>query len=126
IPIETREPSPFSHQLLNAQPYAFLDDAPLEELRTRAVTTPRSLALEEVKDLSKLDPSAIAQVSDEAWPLVRDADELHDALMNLVVLPKEEGREWSKYFDELVRKGRAGEVTVTDTEKTRSTFWITA
>ncbi|HEY2411403.1 MAG TPA: DEAD/DEAH box helicase [Pirellulaceae bacterium] len=111
-PIDTREPSPFSHQLLNAQPYAFLDDAPLEERRTRAITTRRSLAIEEVKDLSKLDPLAIAQVAEEAWPLVRDADELHDALMSFVVLPKDEGREWAEYFDQLVRAGRAAVVHV--------------
>jgi ATP-dependent Lhr-like helicase len=122
FPIETREPSPFSHQLLNAQPYAFLDDAPLEERRTRAVTTRRSLALEEVQNLSKLDPSAIAQVADEAWPLVRDADELHDALMSFVVLPEEEGREWSEYFDQLGRAGRAAVVTLTIGRR----FWIAA
>jgi ATP-dependent Lhr-like helicase len=107
IPIDTREPSPFSHELLNAQPYAFLDDAPLEERRTRAVTTRRSLDLDEVKDLARLDPSAISQVADEAWPIVRDADELHDALMNFVVLPEDEARDWHDYFDQLVRAGRA-------------------
>jgi ATP-dependent Lhr-like helicase len=112
FPIETREPSPFSHQLLNAQPYAFLDDAPLEERRTRAVSTRRSLAIEEVQDLSKLDPAAITQVADEAWPVVRDADELHDALMSFVVLPEEEGRQWSDYFGQLSRAGRAAVVTV--------------
>jgi ATP-dependent helicase Lhr and Lhr-like helicase len=122
IPIETREPSPFSHQLLNAQPYAFLDDAPLEERRTRAVTTRRSLALEEVKDLSQLDPAAIAQVADEAWPLVRDADELHDALMSFVVLPEEEGRQWSEYFDQLGRAGRSAVVTL----ESGTRFWIAA
>jgi ATP-dependent Lhr-like helicase len=122
FPIDTREPSPFSHQLLNANPYAFLDDAPLEERRTRAVTTRRSLAIEEVQDLSKLDPSAIAQVAEEAWPLVRDADELHDALMSFVVLPEDEGREWSGYFDQLGRGGRAAVVTLPD----GSRLWIAA
>ncbi len=124
--IDTREPSPFSHQLLNANPYAFLDDAPLEERRTRAITTRRSLSIEEVKDLSKLDPLAIDQVADEAWPLVRDADELHDALMSFVVLPAAESREWSKYFDQLVRAGRAGEVIVNPLEQAGTTFWIAA
>src|SRR4029078_7257619 len=112
----------FSHQLLNAQPYAFLDDAPLEERRTRAITTRRSLAIEEVKDLSKLDPSAIAQVSDEAWPLVRDADELHDALMDLVVLPEAEGAEGVDYFAELGRAGRCAMLTLSDGAR----FWIAA
>ena len=77
---DTREPSPFSHELLNANPYAFLDDAPLEERRTRAVTCARGLSIESASDLGRLDPEAIAQVRAEAWPLVRDADELHDAL----------------------------------------------
>jgi len=122
VPVETREPSPFSHQLLNANPYAFLDGAPLEERRTRAVTTRRSLALDEVKDLAKLDPAAIAQVADEAWPLVRDADELHDALMNFVVLPEEEGSEWSEPFGQLVRAGRAAVVTTAANGR----FWIAA
>jgi ATP-dependent Lhr-like helicase len=112
VPIETREPSPFSHQLLNANPYAFLDDAPLEERRTRAVNTRRSLAIDEVKDLAKLDPLAIAQVAEEAWPVVRDADELHDALMNFVVLPEEEGSAWSEWFGQLTRAGRAAVVRV--------------
>ena len=122
IPVETREPSPFSHQLLNANPYAFLDGAPLEERRTRAVTTRRSLALDEVKDLARLDPSAIAQVADEAWPLVRDADELHDALMNFVALPAEEGRDWPDDFTQLVRAGRAAAVSLQSGGK----FWIAA
>ncbi|HZN34327.1 MAG TPA: DEAD/DEAH box helicase, partial [Pirellulaceae bacterium] len=122
IPVETREPSPFSHQLLNANPYAFLDGAPLEERRTRAVTTRRSLAIEDVRDLAKLDPAAIAQVAAEAWPLVRDADELHDALMNFVVLPENEGREWGGYFEQLVRAGRAAVATIAGGAR----FWIAA
>ncbi len=122
IPVETREPSPFSHQLLNANPYAFLDGAPLEERRTRAVTTRRSLAIEDVRDLAKLDPTAIEQVAAEAWPLVRDADELHDALLNFVVLPQAEGREWTGYFEQLVRAGRAATVTLAGGER----FWIAA
>src|SRR4030095_4673293 len=111
IPIDTREPSPFSHELLNAQPYAFLDDAPLEQRRTRAGSPPRSLDVDEVKDLARLDPSAISQVADEAWPIVRDADELHDALMNFVVVPEEEGRDWSEWFGQLSRAGRGSVVT---------------
>jgi len=136
VPIETREPSPFSHQLLNANPYAFLDDAPLEERRTRAVNTRRSLAIDEVKDLARLDPLAIAQVAEEAWPVVRDADELHDALMNFVVLPEEEGREWSQWLGQLTRAGRAAVVQVagtlrvpsadTGTRSVPTTFWIAA
>jgi ATP-dependent Lhr-like helicase len=127
VPIETREPSPFSHQLLNANPYAFLDDAPLEERRTRAVNTRRTLAIDDVKDLARLDPAAIAQVTQEAWPLVRDADELHDALMSFVVLPKEEGRDWEEWFGKLVQAGRAALVTVNSSDSTESArFWIAA
>ena len=83
---DTREPSPFSYELLNANPYAFLDGAPLEERRARAVATRRTLSTDDVRDLARLDPEAIAQVRREAWPLVRDADELHDALLNLVAI----------------------------------------
>ncbi|MDX1947927.1 MAG: DEAD/DEAH box helicase [Pirellulaceae bacterium] len=122
VPIDTREPSPFSHQLLNANPYAFLDDAPLEERRTRAVTTRRSLAIDDVRDLAKLDPTAIANVASEAWPVVRDADELHDALMNFVVLPAAEGRDWEKWLGELARAGRATVATLAD----GSQFWSAA
>jgi ATP-dependent Lhr-like helicase len=107
MPVDSREPSPFAHQLLNARPYAFLDDAPLEERRTRAVTTRRGLAVDQFRDLAKLDPTAIAQVSEEAWPFARDADELHDILLNMVVLREDEVGEWSPWLRELSRTGRA-------------------
>ncbi len=74
---DTTEPSPLAHEILNAKPYAFLDDAPLEERRTQAVMTRRTTA----NDLGALDPSAIARVREEASPDPRDADELHDALL---------------------------------------------
>src|SRR5207237_10555200 len=82
VGMDSREPSPFAHELLNASPYAFLDDAPLEERRARAVTMRRTLSVEALRDLSRLDPEAIAQVRSEAWPLVRDREELHDALLS--------------------------------------------
>lgn len=104
---DTREPSPFSHQLINAYPYAFLDDAPLEERRARAVSTRRSLNIEELRDLAKLDPTAITLVRQQAWPTVRDAEELHDALLTLVAVPVEEVPDWQPMFDVLVRLGRA-------------------
>jgi ATP-dependent Lhr-like helicase len=107
---DTREPSPFSHQLLNANPYAFLDPAPLEERRARAVFTRRSLGPDTTGDLSWLDPQAIALVAADAWPVVRDADELCDALLNLVALPAEEGSEWKSWFRELKTAGRATEL----------------
>ena len=82
---DTVQPSVFSHQILNAMPYAFLDDAPLEERRARAVSLRRALP-EDSRDLGALDPRAIQEESENAWPRVRDADELHDALLTLGVL----------------------------------------
>src|SRR5581483_4656598 len=40
---DTPEPSPLSHEILNSAPYAYLDDAPLEERRSRAVQLRRTL-----------------------------------------------------------------------------------
>ncbi len=104
---DTREPSPFSHEILNANPYAFLDGAPLEERRARAVTLRRGLSFDSASDLGRLDPEAIAQVKAEAWPIVRDADELHDALHSLCLLRADEAPEWTPQFDELIAAGRA-------------------
>ncbi|MFC5527810.1 DEAD/DEAH box helicase [Rhodanobacter ginsengisoli] len=73
-------PSPFAAEVLNAAPYAFLDDAPLEERRTRAVQTRGLSGADSADELGRLDPEAIAAVRDEAWPRVRDADEMHEAL----------------------------------------------
>jgi ATP-dependent Lhr-like helicase len=72
-------PSPLAAEVLNAAPYAFLDDAPLEERRTQAVQT-RRWSADDADDLGRLDPDAIAAVREEAWPQVRDADEMHEAL----------------------------------------------
>jgi ATP-dependent Lhr-like helicase len=83
---DTREPSPFCYELLNADPYAFLDGGEIAERRTRAVSTRRSLTVESVGDLGRLDPEAIARVIEEARPLVRTADELHDVLLSRIVL----------------------------------------
>ena len=83
---DTTEPSPFAHEILNAKPYAFLDNAPLEERRTRAVSLRRTLP-ESQRDLGQLDAAAIDRVRDEARPDPRDADELHDLLLNVVSLP---------------------------------------
>jgi ATP-dependent helicase Lhr and Lhr-like helicase len=81
-------PSQFSHEILNANPYAYLDDAPLEERRARAVEMRRVLPAAVLEEVGGLDPAAIAQVQAEAWPDVRDADELHDVLHTLVVVPE--------------------------------------
>src|SRR5271163_4935833 len=89
LAVDTPVPSQFSHEILNANPYAFLDDAPLEERRARAVEMRRMLPESVLEEVGKLDPAAIAQVRSEAWPDVRDADELHDVLHTLVALPEE-------------------------------------
>ena len=118
---DTREPSPFSHELLNASPYAFLDGAPLEERRVRAVTTRRTLSPDDMRDLAQLDPEATAQVRREAWPLVRSAEELHDALTNLVVVDALEAGPWQGWLRELAAAGRATRVVADERE-----FWIAA
>ncbi len=104
IAIDTAEASPFSHEILNANPYAFLDDAPLEERRTRAVMMRRTLRGDS-GEAGILDAAIIEQVAREVWPEPRDADELHDALLSLIVLPPV--AEWAHWFDELRAAGRA-------------------
>jgi len=88
LAVDTPVPSQFSHEILNANPYAYLDDAPLEERRARAVEMRRILPESVLEEVGKLDPVAIAQVREEAWPDVRDADELHDVLHTLIVVPE--------------------------------------
>ena len=87
VAVETPAPSVFSHEILNANPYAFLDDAPLEERRARAVEMRRTLPPDLLGQVGALDPAAIEEVQRESWPVVRDADELHDALLTLVWMP---------------------------------------
>jgi ATP-dependent Lhr-like helicase len=111
---DTREPSPFSHQLVNANPYAFLDDAPLEERRARAVSARRTIRAEDMDDLGRLDPAAIDEVRSEAWPIVRDAEELHDTLLSVGALSVDEGSEWKQFFEDLVAHGRAAQCDVVD------------
>ena len=132
IAVDTPVPSQFSHEILNANPYAYLDDAPLEERRARAVNMRRVLPESVLEEVGGLDAGAIEQVRDEAWPDVRDADELHDVLHTLVALSEESssGEEiptlispksgeirmghpgsslgWGLYFERLVNEGRAG------------------
>jgi ATP-dependent helicase Lhr and Lhr-like helicase len=88
LAVDTPVPSQFSHEILNANPYAYLDDAPLEERRARAVEMRRVLPASVLEEVGALDPAAIAQVQQEAWPDVRDADELHDVLHTLVSVPE--------------------------------------
>ena len=86
------EPSPLALEVLSARPYAYLDDAPLEERRTQAVMSRRWLAPEEAGELGRLDPEAIERVRAEAWPEPANADELHDALVWLGFLGADEAR----------------------------------
>ena len=102
--VDTPEPSVFCHELLDANPYAFLDDAPLEERRARAVTLRRTTRAD-ADASSILNPAAIAEVAELSWPLVRDADELHDALLTRSVVPPRDA--WRGWFDELAVQHRA-------------------
>jgi ATP-dependent helicase Lhr and Lhr-like helicase len=107
---DTPMPSVFSHQILNAMPYAFLDDAPLEERRARAVILRRALP-ERADELGRLNPDAVRSAAEDAWPAVRDPEELHDALLGLFLFPENQvGRlpeEAPVWMDALVREGRA-------------------
>ncbi|MBE4747337.1 DEAD/DEAH box helicase [Corallococcus sp. ZKHCc1 1396] len=80
------EPSVFAHALINSQPYTFLDDAPAEERRVRNVALRRALPAEDAAAFGALDAAAIAQVVEDAAPPMRDEDELHDALLQLVLV----------------------------------------
>jgi ATP-dependent Lhr-like helicase len=115
VAVENAQPSVFSHEILNANPYAFLDDAPLEERRARAVQL-RSTSRTEVAN-GILDPAAIAQIAAEVWPEPRDADEVHDALLTFVAGPAVET--WRHWFDELLATGRAFQLLRKDVE-----FWV--
>jgi ATP-dependent Lhr-like helicase len=105
---DTVEPSPLSHGILNAAPYAFLDDAPLEERRTQAVYTRRAGDVSSANQLGALDVAAIARVREEERPDPRDADELHDALLTAGFLTEDEAAEIERgLFETLVATRRA-------------------
>jgi ATP-dependent helicase Lhr and Lhr-like helicase len=124
VAVDTPVPSQFSHEILNANPFAYLDDAPLEERRARAVEMRRTLPEAILSEVGRLDPAAIAEVREEARLDVRDADELHDGLQTLIALPQlrggdsqlfnldaEESAAWHGYFGQLVAQGRAARAT---------------
>lgn len=111
VATDTSEPSPFSHEILNANPYAFLDDAPLEERRARAVQTRRTLS-GQTEALGILDRDAIEQVTNEAWPRMDNADELHDALLTLGVLTEQEVSPIRELARQLVDQKRAARLVV--------------
>jgi len=104
---DTSEPSPLCHEVLNARPYAFLDDAPLEERRTQAVITRRGLDVKTADEFGKLDQSAIDLVREQAWPDPETGDELHDALLIMGAACDVRREAWKGEFETLVGAGRA-------------------
>jgi ATP-dependent Lhr-like helicase len=128
VAVDTPVPSQFSHEILNANPYAYLDDAPLEERRARAVEMRRMLPEAVLSEVGRLDPAAIAEVREESWPDVRNADELHDTLLTLLALPESLNRDatpfsaplersvadWRDWFGELASARRASRALVGD------------
>lgn len=115
IAVDTPVPSVFAHEILNTNPYAFLDDAPLEERRSRAVEMRRVLPESMLEEVGKLDPKAIFEVQEQAWPDIRSADELQDVLHTVIVFPEiiqltelqSSLPQWKQYFIELQAEGRA-------------------
>jgi ATP-dependent Lhr-like helicase len=120
------EPSPFAHEILNAKPYAFLDNAPLEERRTQAVYTRRSSESSADPGLGILDAAAVEKVCAEAWPRATNADELHETLLLMGAIDDEEARELgegdnvSLWLDGLKSERRAGRLA------TPRPFWVAA
>jgi ATP-dependent Lhr-like helicase len=118
------EPSPFALEVLSARPYAYLDDAPLEERRTQAVMSRRWLAPEDASELGRLDSEAIARVQGEAWPEAANRDELHDALVWFGFLTEKEAQaapSWCEWLAELAREKRATRMGIPQTS-----IWLSA
>jgi ATP-dependent helicase Lhr and Lhr-like helicase len=132
IAVDTPVPSVFSHEILNSNPYAFLDDAPLEERRARAVEMRRTLPESVLQEVGALDPAAIAEVKADAWPDVRDADELADTLQTLIVLPENfqpsahraPAEAWQGYLNTLRQSHRATRARVP--HDSDIWFWVSA
>jgi ATP-dependent Lhr-like helicase len=123
---ELPTPSPMALEILNARPYAFLDDTPAEERRALAVQQRRHIDPQTAAELGRLNPEAISQVQDEAWPQPRNGDELHDALMIAGFVEECEIssanlQPWRQYLDELQQQRRA-----TRLSKGNQTLWVTA
>jgi len=119
---DLKEPSPLSQEIINARPYAFLDDAPLEERRTRAIQSRRYLDPADAGDLGRLDPRAIEAVRAEAWPQARSADELHDALMLTGFLTETEIAPWIALLGNLQAESRAACLRTSDGHS----LWVAA
>jgi ATP-dependent helicase Lhr and Lhr-like helicase len=124
VACDLTEPSPLALEVLSARPYAYLDDAPLEERRTQAVMSRRWLAPEAASELGRLDAEAITRVREEAWPEATNADELHDGLVWLGFVSAQEAQaqpNWSDWLDELARQKRAARLSAPGVA-----LWITA
>jgi ATP-dependent Lhr-like helicase len=112
LAVDTPVPSQFAHELINANPYAFLDEAGLEERRARAVSLNSRIPSSVLENPGKLDPTATATIRSECWPDIRDEHELHDLLMSVIVLPlcmidHERARHWPDFYQRLERGHRA-------------------
>ncbi len=118
--IETPAASPFSHEILNANPYAYLDDAPLEERRARAVQMRSTMREDFSEGAGALDPAAIQEVAAEAWPPMRDAEEVHEALCGLTLLGCEHSGA-AAFLPALIEARRATTLRVDGRE-----FWVAA
>ncbi|MEX0618231.1 MAG: DEAD/DEAH box helicase [Pseudohongiellaceae bacterium] len=120
---DLREPSPFAQEIINARPYAFLDDAPFEERRTNAIRNRRWIDPSESRDYSALDPDAIIRVKEEAWPFVSNVEEMHDAMMTLGYITASESKQHD-YFEFARSLAQAGRACHVDTGAHE--FWIAA
>jgi ATP-dependent helicase Lhr and Lhr-like helicase len=105
LAVDTPAPSPLTHEILNANPYAYLDDAPLEERRARAVSLRRTNP-DLAGGIGALDQAAIDEVCAQAWPDIRDREEFHDMLLSVGILPVADVTAWEGYAHELMRDGR--------------------
>ena len=119
---ELATPSPLAQEIITARPFAFLDDAPAEERRTQAIRTRHLLDLDEAADLARLNPEAIDQVCEEAWPVVRTPDELHDALVLSGFITQNEGEVWRPFLDTLIADCRATTIKLSDGQL----LWVSA
>lgn len=111
---DLKEPSPLAYEIINARPYAFLDNAPAEERRTLAIQNRRWLSPAEANNIGVLDQEAIEAVKREAWPEITNADELHDALLLSGFITPQEGNSplWKESFDRLLAAGRTTAIRV--------------
>lgn len=118
---DLREPSPFAQEIINARPYAFLDDAPFEERRTNAIRNRSWADPADAKDYSQLDAEAIARVKEEAWPFISNPEELHDALLSATYVTEQEtiDHELARFADSLLASNRIAQITVNE-----QTLWV--